>query len=63
MGLRRSKIVNLVRSEVDLQKGFIRLSAERTKTNTPRIIPGMNNNRPSGNEGDVGSKTTNGQRV
>jgi integrase len=39
MGLRRSEIVNLEWREVDLQKGFIRLSAERTKTDTSRAIP------------------------
>ncbi|MGO8991202.1 MAG: tyrosine-type recombinase/integrase [bacterium] len=39
MGLRRSEIVNLTWPEVDLRKGFIRLPAERTKTDSPRIIP------------------------
>jgi integrase len=38
-GMRRSEIVYLEWSEVDLKKGFIRLPAERTKTNVDRIIP------------------------
>jgi integrase len=39
MGLRRSEIIHLTWSEVDLQKGFIRLSAERTKTSQSPAIP------------------------
>jgi integrase len=39
MGMRRAEIINLTWPEVDLQKGFIRLSAERTKTDNPRAIP------------------------
>jgi integrase len=39
MGMRFSEILFLVWAEVDLKKGFIRLSAERTKTDTPRNIP------------------------
>jgi integrase len=39
MGLRRSEILNLTWPEVDIQKGFIRLSAERTKTDQARAIP------------------------
>jgi integrase len=39
MGLRLSEIINLVWPEIDQKKGFIRLSAERTKTNTSRSIP------------------------
>ena len=39
MGLRRSEVVNLTWPEVDSQKGFIRLSAERTKTDQARAIP------------------------
>jgi integrase len=39
MGIRKAEIINLTWSEVDLQKGFIRLSAERTKTDTSRAIP------------------------
>jgi len=39
MGMRRSEIVYLTWSEVDLKKGFVRLPAERTKTDSSRIIP------------------------
>lgn len=39
MGMRKDEIVRLVWSEVDLKKGFIRLPAERTKTDNPRNIP------------------------
>jgi integrase len=39
MGLRLSEIINLTWPEVDLKRGFIRLAAERTKTNTSRSIP------------------------
>jgi integrase len=39
MGMRKNEIIYLVWNEVDLQKGFIRLSAERTKTNMARAIP------------------------
>ena len=39
MGMRRGEIINLTWPEVDLKKGFIRLSAERTKTNSSRVIP------------------------
>jgi integrase len=39
MGLRRGEIINLTWPEVDLQKGFIRLAAERTKTDQKRAIP------------------------
>jgi integrase len=39
MGMRRDEIVRLTWSEVDLRKGFIRLPAERTKTDNSRIIP------------------------
>jgi integrase len=39
MGMRRSEVLNLTWPEVDLKKGFIRLSAERTKTDSPRVIP------------------------
>lgn len=39
MGMRKDEIVRLTWPEVDLKKGFIRLSAERTKTDTPRNIP------------------------
>jgi integrase len=39
MGMRRAEIINLTWLEVDLQKGFIRLSAGRTKTDTSRVIP------------------------
>lgn len=39
MGPRRAEIINLTWPEVDLQKGFIRLSAKRTKTDTARAIP------------------------
>lgn len=39
MGMRKDEILRLTWSEVDLRKGFIRLPAERTKTDTPRTIP------------------------
>jgi integrase len=39
MGMRYSEILFLIWREVDLKKGFIRLSAERTKTDSPRNIP------------------------
>jgi integrase len=39
MGMRKDEIVRLIWPEVDLRKGFIRLPAERTKTDSPRIIP------------------------
>jgi integrase len=39
MGMRKDEVVRLTWSEVDLRKGFIRLPAERTKTDSPRIIP------------------------
>jgi integrase len=39
MGLRLSEIINLTWPEVDLKRGFVRLAAERTKTNTSRSIP------------------------
>ena len=39
MGLRRSEILFLTWPEVDIAKGFIRLSAERTKTDQARVIP------------------------
>ncbi len=39
MGMRKDEIIRLTWSEVDLRKGFIRLPAERTKTDSPRIIP------------------------
>lgn len=39
MGMRRSEIINLTWPEVDLHKGFIRLSAERTNTDSPRAVP------------------------
>jgi len=39
MGMRRSEILYLTWQEVDLEKGFIRLSAERTKTDSARAIP------------------------
>lgn len=39
MGLRQSEIINLTWPEVDLKKGFIRLEAARTKTDTARSIP------------------------
>jgi integrase len=39
MGLRLSEVLFLTWPEVDLKKGFIRLSAERTKTKSPRNIP------------------------
>ena len=38
-GMRRSEIVYLTWDEVDLEKGFIRLDANRTKTNIGRSIP------------------------
>ena len=37
--MRKSEIVFLTWDEVDLAKGFIRLSADRTKTKTARPIP------------------------
>jgi integrase len=39
MGMRYSEILFLTWTEIDLKRGFIRLSAERTKTDSPRIIP------------------------
>jgi integrase len=39
MGMRKDEIVRLTWPEVDLKKGFIRLPAERTKTDSPRTIP------------------------
>ena len=39
MGLRLSEIINLTWPEVDLKKGFIRLTADRTKTDSARSIP------------------------
>ncbi len=39
MGLRLSEIIDLTWPEVDLKKGFIRLTASRTKTDTARAIP------------------------
>jgi integrase len=39
MGMRKDEIVRLTWGEVDLKKGFIRLPAERTKTDSSRIIP------------------------
>ncbi len=39
MGLRRSEITELTWAEVDLQRGFVRLSAERTKSDQARAIP------------------------
>jgi len=39
MGLRKSEVLRLIWDEVDLHKGFIRLSAERTKTDQARAIP------------------------
>jgi len=39
MGMRKDEIIRLTWPEVDLKKGFIRLPAERTKTDSPRIIP------------------------
>ncbi len=39
MGLRLSEIINLTWPEVDLKKGFIRLTASRTKTDSARVIP------------------------
>jgi integrase len=38
-GMRKSEIVFLTWDEVDLAKGFIRLSADRTKTKVARSIP------------------------
>ncbi len=39
MGMRRSEITGLTWPEADLQKGFIRLVAGRTKTDQTRAIP------------------------
>jgi integrase len=39
MGMRYSEILFLIWPEVDLKKGFIRLSSERTKTDCRRSIP------------------------
>ena len=39
MAMRKDEIIRLTWSEVDLKKGFIRLSGERAKTDTPRNIP------------------------
>lgn len=39
MGLRLSEIINLTWPEVDLKKGFIRLAASRTKTDSARSVP------------------------
>jgi len=39
MGMRKDEIVKLTWPEVDLKKGFIRLPAERTKTDSSRNIP------------------------
>jgi integrase len=39
MGMRYSEILFLIWPEVDLKKGFIRLSSERTKTDSGRSIP------------------------
>jgi len=39
MGLRLSEVINLAWTEIDLKKGFIRLAAKRTKTDSARIIP------------------------
>jgi integrase len=39
MGMRKSEIINLTWQEVDLKKKFIRLAAERTKTDQARIVP------------------------
>ena len=39
MGLRLAEILFLTWQEVDLKKGFIRLTSERTKTNAARNIP------------------------
>jgi integrase len=38
-GMRRSEIVYLTWNEVDIEKGFIRLTADRTKTKIGRTIP------------------------
>ena len=39
MAMRKGEIIRLTWPEVDLGKGFIRLSGDRTKTNNPRNIP------------------------
>jgi integrase len=39
IGFRRSEAIQLTWPEVDLKNGFIRLSAERTKTDQSRAIP------------------------
>lgn len=39
MGLRLSEIIDLTWPEVDFKKGFIRLTASRTKTDSARSIP------------------------
>ncbi len=39
MGMRKDEILRLTWPEVDLKKGFIRLPAERTKSDSARIIP------------------------
>ena len=39
MGMRKAEIIDLIWPRVDLQKGFVRLSAGMTKTDTPRVIP------------------------
>ncbi len=39
MGLRLSEIIDLTWPEVSLKKGFIRLTASRTKTDSARSIP------------------------
>jgi integrase len=39
MGLRLSEIINLTWPEVDLKKGFVRLTANRTKTDSARSVP------------------------
>jgi integrase len=39
MAMRKGEIIKLTWPEVDLEKGFIRLSGERTKTNNSRSIP------------------------
>ncbi len=38
-GMRRSEILNLIWEDVDLKKGFVRLKAESTKTQTARSMP------------------------